>query len=91
MSPCTNLSTCAFFNRKMANMPFLTDILIERHCLADKEGCARFRVHSAGVPVPQDLFPDDLPRAADILADPIPAVPTTQNPSFPQIGGVPAE
>jgi hypothetical protein len=67
MGACERLSTCAFFNAKMSDMPLVSQILRERHCLDDWGACARFQVSQSGRPVPVDLFPDDGDRVAQII------------------------
>ena len=65
MAECEILSTCVFFNDKMANMPATTAIYKERYCQSDNLTCARYMVFKAlGRPkVPSDLFPNEEERA----------------------------
>jgi hypothetical protein len=53
----------------MADMPMVSDALKERHCQGNWSGCARYRLISSGLPVPDDLYPDDAQRAAHLADD----------------------
>lgn len=67
MADCERLKSCPFFSGQMANMPSVADLMKKSYCLGDKTQCARYRVVSAGMAVPPDLFPHDIDRARDIL------------------------
>ncbi len=67
MAACGHLSDCPFFNDRMANMPLVSEILKEQYCLSEMSRCARYRVYRSGLPVPNDLFPDDQDRCLSIL------------------------
>lgn len=69
MDVCDCLPSCVFFNRTMAEMPMVSDALKERHCQGNWLGCARYRLISSGLPVPDDLYPDDVQRAAHLVDD----------------------
>lgn len=69
MDHCEHLVACAFFNDRMSGMPLVSEMLKERHCLADRTSCARFLVARTGEPVPDDLFPDDHDRARQVIGD----------------------
>ena len=64
---CEKLSKCAFFNDQLTNMPAVAGLLKQTYCLGDKSECARYQVSMAGVPVPSDLFPNDVGRLAQLL------------------------
>jgi len=64
---CEKLSKCPFFNNQLTNMPAVAGLLKQTYCLGDKTSCARYQVSMAGVPVPTDLFPNDIGRIAHIL------------------------
>lgn len=68
MAACVNFRDCAFFNGKMARLPMVSDILQEQLCMGDSKRCARYVVKAAGLPVPDDLYPDDYQRATDLLS-----------------------
>lgn len=67
MAECEKLQKCPFFNEKMAAMPAVIDMMKKRYCLGDKSECARYRVATAGVEVPSDLFPHERERAKELL------------------------
>ncbi len=67
MAQCEKTEKCQFFNDRMENMPPTSAALKELYCRTDKEGCARYRVSTAGHPVPADLFPHNDSRARAIL------------------------
>lgn len=67
MGRCDNLADCALFNHRMANMPMVADALKRRFCWGDWDRCARFLVHERALPVPHDLYPEDVDRAARIV------------------------
>ena len=69
MADCEKLKKCPFFTGQMADMPSVADLMKKTYCLGDKTQCARYRVASAGIVVPADLFPHDIERARDILRD----------------------
>ena len=64
---CEKLSKCPFFNDQLTSMPAVAGLLKQTYCLGDKTNCARYQVSMAGVPVPADLFPNDIGRIAQIL------------------------
>jgi hypothetical protein len=69
MAECPSLSTCPFFNDKMANMPGKTISIKKKYCLGNNSICARYMVASklGKEKVPSDLFPEDVDRANEIL------------------------
>ena len=69
MASCEKLSACPFFNNQLSNMPSVSGLLKETYCLGDKDECARYQLSSVGIPVPTDLFPNDLHRARKVLAE----------------------
>lgn len=70
MAECKVLSTCPFFNDKMANMPGTAAVFKRKDCQGDKSQCARYIILEAlGKPkVPADLFPNQEDRARKIIA-----------------------
>jgi hypothetical protein len=64
---CEKLSKCPFFSDRLPNMPAVAGLLKQTYCLGDKVSCARYQVSMAGVPVPPDLFPNEVGRIAQIL------------------------
>jgi hypothetical protein len=67
MAECEKLSKCPFFNDRLQTMPAVSGLLKQTYCLGDKTECARYEVSSAGLPVPMDLFPNDVTRARKLL------------------------
>ena len=70
MADCECLPTCIFFNEKMANMPSMTSIFKKTYCEGgDYEKCARHMVFKAlgKSSVPQDLYPNQIERAAELI------------------------
>lgn len=68
MQECEKLSVCPFFNDRLGTMPAVSGLLKQTYCLGDKTACARYKVSSAGIPVPMDLFPNDVERARKLLS-----------------------
>jgi len=59
VSTCEKLAACRFINDKLFAMPRTSELLKQSYCLSDKESCARYRLASAGFPIPPSLFPHD--------------------------------
>ena len=70
MGECELLSSCPFFQDKMANMPATAEMLKGRYCRKDNSRCARFMVFKAlgREKVPADLFPNQVEKAQEIIA-----------------------
>jgi len=70
VSDCVKLPNCPFFHDKMASMPSMASIYKDRYCKGDNSDCARYHVFKAMGPhdVPDDLFPNDVDRAKEIIA-----------------------
>ena len=66
---CERLEKCPFFNGQLADMPAVSGLLRQTYCLGDKSQCARYRLAIAQIPVPKDLYPNDLERARKILRE----------------------
>ena len=69
MAECKSLSTCPFFNDRMANMPSKSILIKKKYCMGSNEKCARFMVASVmgKEKVPADLYPEEDERAEEIL------------------------
>lgn len=67
MALCEKLEKCPFFTGRMDAMPAVTNMLKARYCQGDKMECARYQVATAGLEVPNDLFPHDIERAKEII------------------------
>lgn len=69
MAECECLSTCLFFNDKMADKPATSEMLKRRYCLGDNSGCARFIVRQAlgANKVPTNLYPNQKDKALEII------------------------
>lgn len=70
MPDCELLSGCIFFNDRMANMPSTSNVFKMMYCNDNFEGCARYTVRKeAGKEnVPEDLFPNQIEKAREILS-----------------------
>jgi hypothetical protein len=70
MADCVCLTTCSFFNDKMANMPLTSEWMKTQFCLADNSQCARYLIFSklGKDRVPKDLYPHNIERAQQILS-----------------------
>jgi hypothetical protein len=70
MRDCECLSTCAFFNDKMANMPSMAEMYKRNYCKGDSSNCARHMVFEQGgsAMVPANLYPNEQERVTEILA-----------------------
>ncbi|QWV93163.1 hypothetical protein KP004_18655 [Geomonas oryzisoli] len=69
MPDCELLSGCIFFNDQMANMPSTSNVFKMMYCTDNFEACARYTVRKAAgkEAVPEDLFPNQIERAREIL------------------------
>ncbi len=70
MAVCQILPACIFFREKMQNMPGTTAFFKVKYCQGENTNCARYMVLvSCGREnVPADLFPNQVGRAANIIA-----------------------
>lgn len=68
MADCEKLEKCSFF-KKFAHLPKTIAALVETYCRGDKLKCARYAVASKGSQPPDDLFPNEMERAEEIIAD----------------------
>jgi hypothetical protein len=66
MADCDRLPTCPFFQR-LEFLPRTAEGLVQIYCRGDHNSCARYKVMSAGILPPQDLFPNESDRALKIL------------------------
>ncbi len=69
MTNCTLLTTCIFFNDKMAHMPVTADVLKNKYCRAKYAECARYMVMEAmgRQNVPPNLIPGQTDLARQII------------------------
>lgn len=70
VAECEKLLKCPFFNDQLNSMPAVSGLLKQTYCLGEKSQCARYVVSSAGLPVPSDLYPNDVARARKLLSKP---------------------
>ncbi len=70
MPDCEYLPSCIFFSDRMEAMPATSETYNRWYCRGDHSQCARFIVVGALGPagVPRDLFPIQLDRARELLA-----------------------
>lgn len=67
MADCSRLKTCPFFGDRMSEVRAVAEMMKRRYCLGASAECARYRVSTAGMSVPPDLFPNQEERAAQML------------------------
>lgn len=67
MAECEKLTKCPFFQDKMTNMPGTAALYKNKFCQGDNSDCARYRVSKASLPMPDDLFPNMLDKALEII------------------------
>jgi hypothetical protein len=65
---CPKLAGCPFFNDRMKGMDGMTNLYKKRFCTSEYETCARWKVAVSGVPVPADLYPNQIERVEDVIA-----------------------
>lgn len=70
MADCELLAGCLFFNDKMKGTEGLASLYKQKYCKGDNSQCARYTVFKKlGRPaVPEDLFPNMMDRAMQIVA-----------------------
>jgi hypothetical protein len=68
MSDCALISSCRFFNDKMAHMPSTADMMKRKYCRGENSNCARFIVFEAlgKEGVPADLTPNETEKARQL-------------------------
>lgn len=66
MAQCTRYVRCTFFNTIEA-LPKTAQQLMDRYCLGDNSDCARFKCAASGISPPDDLYPNEMDRAVDII------------------------
>lgn len=69
MVDCECLSTCPFFNDRMADKPATSELLKKQYCRDNFDQCARYQVFKklGKSAIPPDLFPNSRDRAEDII------------------------
>jgi hypothetical protein len=67
MAECSKLKTCPFFGDRMSAATTVAEMMKLRYCLGTPAECARYRVSTAGMSVPSDLFPNQGERAVQVL------------------------
>ena len=70
MEECPYLAGCIFFHDKMANRPATAELYKQSFCRGRPKDCARLIVREAlgKDRVPADLFPNERPRAQQLVA-----------------------
>lgn len=70
MADCICLPRCPFFNDRMASKPAMATMYKQQYCQGDSTHCARHIVFTAlgREFVPENLFPNQVDRAKQILA-----------------------
>jgi hypothetical protein len=69
MANCELIAKCIFFNDQMANMPSTAEVFKNLYCRDNSSHCARYVACKAlgREKVPQDLFPNQLDRANELV------------------------
>jgi hypothetical protein len=67
MPDCEKLIICPFFKEELAYLPRTAALMKESYCHGDKCKCARYMVSLKGVPIPGDLFPNQVDRVPEIV------------------------
>ncbi len=70
MAKCDKMSTCAFYQNALTDMPATAELLKMQYCHRDFEVCARHRVEEklGSTCVPRSLVPDESRLADRIVA-----------------------
>jgi hypothetical protein len=71
MIDCEVIENCIFFNEKMGNMPFASNMYKSKYCRDDFNSCARYYVRSklGRDKVPTTLFPNQMEKAIEIVKE----------------------
>lgn len=64
---CERFAKCPFFTGVLQGMPKTSKLLKEMYCQGEHSACARYLVAVAGLPIPDDLFPNEERRAREII------------------------
>jgi hypothetical protein len=67
VTECEKLQKCTFF-KKFAYLPKTVATLVQTYCRTDKLKCARYAIAREGVQPPDDLFPNEMERAKEIIS-----------------------
>ncbi len=69
MAECKCISTCPFYNNRLAKTPLMSEILKWKYCFADSASCARYIIEEklGESYVPDDLVPNRMDRVYQIL------------------------
>lgn len=72
---CDRLEICASFRTEMKRLPAMMHVIQDKYCAGDSQLCARklIAVSMGAQGVPDDLYPNDMGRAARLLNDRTPA------------------
>jgi hypothetical protein len=70
MADCEFLDKCIFFNDHMKGMPSTSEVIKLRYCRDNYSECGRYRVRMAlgKEQVPEDMFPNHLEHAQEMIA-----------------------
>ena len=69
MAKCERILICPFFNDKLDMKHDLILKTKQFYCLRNKEICARYKVITAKLECPKDLYPNQREKAEKILSD----------------------
>ena len=71
MADCEMLNRCPFFNDVMSDMPTHAELFKQLYCHGGNDICARYMIlrKLGRDAVPRNLFPNEVSRANDLIAD----------------------
>lgn len=68
MTNCERLTSCPFFNDRLANRPATIALMKSQYCQGNQRACARYQWFiTFGGDIPGDLFPNMLDRVQEAL------------------------
>lgn len=69
MGDCAKIHICPFFRDQLTSMPRTAETLKWTYCHNDFAACARHMVAMKGLPMPPDLFPNEVDRATKLIGE----------------------
>lgn len=69
MANCPKIEKCPFFHDRMASKPSTAEMYKRSYCQGDNSQCARWVASKVLTAVPVTLFPNQLDRAKELIAE----------------------
>ncbi|MBN2071174.1 MAG: hypothetical protein JW814_06920 [Candidatus Krumholzibacteriota bacterium] len=69
MTDCKRIEICPFFNAKMKNMPAMAELYRNDFCRGDYSKCARLKLLTRNIPVPEGLSPNNIMKADRLIEE----------------------